>query len=93
MWYSPVAIIRYTVNNKVRWAIRGEYYNDNNQIIVSTNTSNGFQVMGLSSNVDYKITDKIGCRFEAKMYNSKDKIFNNNSKENYSLASNLTVRF
>ena len=90
-WYSPVLIIRHSINEKTRIALRGEYYNDPKQIIISTGTINGFQTYGLSSNIDYQVTDKIQFRVEGKMFHSKDEIFTNRNS-NYSLTTNMTIK-
>ncbi len=92
VWFSPVIILRYTMNDKMNIAWRGEYYNDRDEIIIPTNTLNGFKVSGVSTNLDYKINKKIQCRIEGKLYNSKDIIFQNQSKENYSVTTNLTIK-
>ena len=91
IWYSPVVIVRYIPHAKVKLAFRGEYYHDKHQIIVSTQTPNGFQVSGLSSNFDYTLNKKMQFRFEVKRYQSLDKIFEKKN-ENYSITSNLTFR-
>ncbi len=91
IWYSPVLILRQIINTKTRVAVRGEYYNDKEQIIISTGSANGFQTFGVSSNLDYDITNKIRVRFECKMYRSKYPIFQNKST-NYSLTTNMTIR-
>lgn len=91
-WFSPVLILRYTLNNNMKIAFRGEYYQDKYNIIIKTNTQNGFQVSGISTNFDYKINEKIVFRIEGKMYDSKDKIFKNNTNENFSLTTNLTIK-
>jgi hypothetical protein len=94
IWFSPVLIVRYALSKKSIIAARGEYYQDKHQIIVNTNTINGFQVSGLSANFDYRINSKIQWRIESKIYDSKDKIFSqNNGDKNYSLTTNLTIRF
>ena len=89
-WYSPVLIIKQSINEKTIIAIRGEYYSDPKQIIISTGTTNGFQTYGLSSNLDYEINNKIKLRIEGKMFHSKDRIFANESN-NYSLTTNMTI--
>jgi hypothetical protein len=91
-WFSPVAILRYSINNKTKIALRGEYFFDKNQIIIATNTLNGFQTTGISTNLDYKINDKVAWRIEGKIYSSKDKIFENGSRSNFCVSSNLVVR-
>lgn len=90
-WYSPVLIIKQSINEKTRIAIRGEYYSDPKQIIITTGTTNGFQTFGFSSNLDYDLNDKIKCRIEGKMFQSKDKIFVNEIN-NYSITTNMTIK-
>lgn len=93
VWYSPVIIVRYILTEKMKLAVRGEYYFDKKQIIITTNTLNGFQVAGISSNIDYNVNDKVQFRIEGKMYTSKDALFRNGEeKNNYSLTTNLTLR-
>lgn len=92
IWFSPVAILRYTFNERFKLAMRGEYYYDKNQILISTKTVRGFQVIGISTNFDYQINEKIACRAEAKMYKSIDPIFTKSSDNNFSLTANITVR-
>ncbi|MES2617709.1 MAG: porin [Bacteroidota bacterium] len=91
-WYSPVVIVRYAVNKKIKAAIRGEYYYDKNQIIITTQTANGFQVMGYSANLDFNITEGVLFRIEGKLYHSKDPIFKNNTSNNFALTSSLTYK-
>ncbi len=90
-WYSPVLIIRQSINERTRIAFRGEYYYDPKQIIISTSTTNGFQTFGLSSNIDFELNDKVKFRVEGKMFHSKDKIFANENN-NYSLTTNMTIK-
>lgn len=93
VWYSPVLILKQSINDKTRIALRGEFYNDKEQIIITTGTSNGFQTYGISSNLDYDINDHIRFRIEGKLFHSKDKVFSGNKNNNFSITSNLTVRF
>jgi hypothetical protein len=90
-WYSPVIIIRQSINEEVRIAFRGEYYSDTKQIIILTGTENGFQTFGFSSNLDFDLNDKIKFRVEGKMFHSLDKIFVNENN-NYSLTTNMTIK-
>lgn len=92
VWYSPVCIFRYKPKEKYNIAVRGEYYNDKKQILITTNTSNGFQTFGISSNFDIQIKDNLVWRIEGKDYFSKDKIFNN-SNNNFTLSTSLSVKF
>lgn len=90
-WYSPVLIVKQSINDKTRIAFRGEYYSDPKQIIVLTGTANGFQTFGFSSNFDYDLNDKMKFRIEGKVYHSKDKIFLNENN-NYSFTTNMTIK-
>jgi hypothetical protein len=91
-WFSPVGILRYRINNSIKIAARGEYYSDKKQKIIATNTTEGFQVLGLSTNFDYALSDKVQFRVEAKMFQAQNPIFINEDKRNYSLTSNMTIR-
>jgi hypothetical protein len=93
IWYSPVLIMRYSVSNQIKLAIRGEYYNDKNRIIIPTNNLNGLRVSGISSNFDYQISKKLQFRIEGKAYIAAEREFSNNSNKNYSLTTNLTIKF
>ena len=52
IWYSPVLIMRYSASEQIKLAIRGEYYNDRNRIIIATNSQYGLRVSGISGNID-----------------------------------------
>jgi len=74
-WYSPVLIARYTINDRITLAGRVEYYKDENGVIISTGTVNGFQTMGVSANIDVQVHKNAVWRIEGKLFNSKDEIF------------------
>ena len=75
-----------------KFAVRGEYYNDKNRIIVATNNLNGLRVSGISGNFDYQLSKKLQFRIEGKLYQAGDREFINNSSKNYSITSNMTIR-
>lgn len=92
-WYSPVIILKHKIRNKSSIALRTEYFNDKNQIIIATGTVNGFQTGGISSNYDYAISDRVKFRTEAKVYKSKDRIFSEGiSNTNYAMTTNITIK-
>jgi hypothetical protein len=94
--YSPVLIIRYQCCNKLAIAVRGEYYNDENGIIITTGTPNGFQTFGHSLNLDYAIHDNVIWRIEGRELTSKDQIFsldNKVSNKNYFVTTSLAIAF
>lgn len=95
-WYSPVLIMKYTPNEKIHFAARGEYFSDANGVIISLGTINGFQTYGYSLNLDYQITSDAVWRMEARGFASKDKIFTLNdipSLQNYFLTTALAISF
>ena len=92
IWMSPIFIIRYKPHPKVKLALRGEYYHDPYEIIVTTGTPNGFQTLGCSLNVDYQIHPYVTWRLEGKIYAAKDKIFNGIHHHNQLITSAFTFK-
>lgn len=95
-WYSPVLMAKYSPNNKLSMTVRGEYYSDENGVIINTGTANGFKTAGYSFNLDYNISSNAVWRIEAKGYSSKDAIFtkqNLPSAQNYLITTALAVSF
>lgn len=95
-WLSPVVIAKFTLGEKLALALRGEYYEDENGIIIATGTPNGFKTTGLSANLDYMITPNAVWRFEIRNFTSKDEVFTENgapSKSNTFVGTSLAVSF
>jgi len=95
-WYSPLGIVRYTVNNKINLAARLEYYQDPNGVIISTGTPNGFKTIGYSANFDYSISDHLLWRIEGRGFQSKDEIFTKDSElisKDHFITTSLAVWF
>ena len=94
LWYSPVIIARTSIYSRSKIAARIEYFNDKKQVLIPTNTINGFQTTGFSINYDYTIYKKITFRLEGKAYLSTNKIFNNNTRTtNYSILSSICCKW
>jgi hypothetical protein len=92
IWYSPILIFKYQVNEK--WALAGRYenYTDKNGVIVM----NDFKTNGYSLNVDYAPVSNALLRFEARLLDGKNNIFSSNStlkNSNFYLTSSLVVGF
>jgi hypothetical protein len=79
-WVNPTIILKYSPTAKTAIAIRAEYYDDKNGVIISTGTPNGFKILGFSTNFDYTIANNIVWRGEVRTLNSKDAIFTKNNK-------------
>lgn len=95
-WYSPVLILQYKPTDKLRIAARGEYYADEDGVIISTGTQNGFKTMGYSLNLDCAVRDNVLWRIEVRGLNSMDKIFimdGKASNQNYFITTSLAISF
>lgn len=96
-WYSPSVILRYQPSSKVSLAGRAEYYSDEDGVIISTETPNGFKTWGYSANVDFSPYQNIVFRLEGKAYESKDAIFKRKNgtptNSNSALTAALAVSF
>lgn len=95
-WFSPVLILKYSPVKKLSVAVRSEYYADSHQVVITSNTPNGFQTFGYSINCDYYVTDNVLWRVEAKTYSSKDAVFikyNKSLNQNYCFTTALSMSF
>ncbi|MEO6423232.1 MAG: outer membrane beta-barrel protein, partial [Candidatus Nitrotoga sp.] len=95
-WFNPMIIFKYKPTPTTAVAIRAEYYNDKNGVIIATGTPNGFKTWGFSTNFDYHIANNIVWRAEARTFNSKDNIFTRNGNSvnnNIFLTTALAVSF
>ncbi len=95
-WFSPIAIARYAFSDKIALAGRYEYYNDENGVIISTATPNGFKTSGYSLNFDVAPVSNVLFRVEGKLYNSKDDIFMKSGEaksSNVAVTTSLAVSF
>ncbi len=95
-WYSPVVIGRFTLSEKWVLGLRSEYYADENQVIIATNTPNGFQTLGFSANFDYTPLPNVLCRLEGRLLNSKDDIFEQDNEamsNNFFVLGSIAVKF
>lgn len=75
IWFSPQIIARMKLSERLVLAARGEYYSDENQAIIHTGTEHGFQTLGWSLNLDYRINNQVWVRFEGRQLKSRDSIF------------------
>ena len=91
-WFTPISVIQYKINAKCTTALRFEYFNDANETLIQTNIGKGFKVFGTSLNVDYNLFKKLYWRAEIKWLEASQNIFENNSKNNLSFVSNLSIK-
>ncbi len=96
IWFSPVIILKYKLNNNWFTALRAELYQDKKGVIISTGSTNGFTTKSLSLNIDYLPYNNIACRIEGRWLGNSDNIFlrgNKNVSENFVIASSIAVGF
>ena len=74
-WLGTALIIQYKPTTGTAIAVRGEYYIDEDGVIIATGTPNGFKTSGFSTNFDYYILNNVLWRIEGKVFNSEDAIF------------------
>lgn len=69
-WYSPVVILQYAFKD---WGLawRGEYYSDENGVIIPAETYSGLNIYATSFNIDYQIANGLKLRLEAKYLKRK----------------------
>jgi hypothetical protein len=93
-WLSPVFIAQYSINSKWQTAFRTEYYQDEMNLIITTN--NEFNTLGFSLNFDYLPNSKVKLRTEARYFDSKDEVFTKGSdlvNSNFFLTTSLSFEF
>jgi hypothetical protein len=74
-WFTPIIVAEFTTSAKTSLALRAEYYQDANGVIIATGTPNGFKTWGFSANFDVNILPNAVWRIEARQFASKDEIF------------------
>lgn len=95
-WYSPVVILKLNFDAKNSLAARVEYYSDENGVIISTGTPNGFKTWSYSLNYDYLVNDYVLWRIEGRNFSGKDKTFIKNGKPantDFCITTSLAISF
>ncbi|MDH5381023.1 MAG: porin [Cyclobacteriaceae bacterium] len=77
-WVGLTGILKYKIDENWSVAGRMEYYQDENEVIVSINNPGGFVTNGVSANIDYLPSQNIGCRLEGRLFSSKYDLFMQN---------------
>jgi hypothetical protein len=74
-WFGGGVLARYALNDRIILAARGEYYSDPQGVIIPTGTTNNFQTLGVSANLDVALTANLLWRVEARWFSSRDAIY------------------
>lgn len=75
LWQGYAIFAHYQVAPKFALTLRGEQYFDGNQVLVTTNTANGFQTTSASLNADLTLHKNVMWRNEVRGYWSRDPVF------------------
>jgi hypothetical protein len=95
-WWSPVLIVQKKLNKKWKTAIRGEYYQDEKGVMITTNSGKAFETFGASLNLDYVPNDHLICRLETRWLHGDSKVFevsNGFSQDNVVIGFSMVYKF
>lgn len=96
IWYGLSLITHYKFAKNWATALRGEYYYDNEGVIVSLeNSPFGFKTSGLSLNVDFVPIPQVACRVEGRWLHSIDEIYFKDYKStqnNFVIVGSIAVK-
>jgi hypothetical protein len=84
-WLAPVIIARYNFNSTWGCALRGEYYHDQNGVIIPVQpNANEFSTLAVSANLDYCPLENVALRLEARYLKATQDVFpfSNGFKDN-----------
>lgn len=74
-WYTPLAMVHHAIGQNKYIALRGEYYQDKQGVIISNINGAPVSLWGYSSNFDWHITQNLLWRVEARGLYSKHPVF------------------
>lgn len=95
-WFGAALITRYQMNEHWSFNARLEMYDDRDQVIVPTGTTNGYNGLGGSLGVEYKINSMLLWRIEGRYLNSLDYLYqgvNGFSQNNSFITSSIALKF
>jgi hypothetical protein len=95
-WFSPIVIGQVKWSERIKSALRVEYYQDRTGIRVKNAHPNGFATTAVSVNMDYAVWKGLVWRIEASNYRSRDQVFlypETPTATNFFLISSLAYRF
>ncbi len=96
VWFTPVAIVQYSISDKWKSAMRIEYFQDKKNIIIPVRSPEGFKTTALSLNLDYLPMQQIACRLEGRWLASPEEIYESpagRKKSNVFIASSIAIKF
>ena len=95
-WFTPILIGRYSFNSRYALAVRGEYFNDQDGVIIANPFGKQFDVIGTSINFDYSPVANAMWRIEGKWYTSSSTQFAATgwqARNNFALTTSFAIGF
>ena len=74
-WIAPTLIGQYSLDARWKTALRLEYYQDLEGVIIPVSDPNGFRTTGVSWNLDYAPAPAVVCRLETRWLGSPYPVF------------------
>jgi hypothetical protein len=74
-WFTGVLILRYNPDKANSIALRGEYFQDENGVIIATTTPGGFKTFGWSLNYDRQLFPNALWRIEVRSLHGREAYF------------------
>lgn len=87
-WFSPVIISRFALNDRWALAFRGEYYQDENGVIIAAGPGAAAKITGLSANLDHFLNKNVMIRVESRWLTHSEPIF---VRENVATRNNMFI--
>lgn len=96
-WYSPVILLRIKTTEALFVGVRGEQYSDRWGVILPKHNGQGYTISGCSSNVDWKLDQRVWWRLEGRWMKADAAVFQrqdgNSDRENWSASTALCFSF
>jgi hypothetical protein len=78
VWWTPIVMLRWTPKDRLAVALRAEYFQDRNGVVIPVNAPHGFDNLGFSANLDWAVYPGVLWRNEVRgFYHRKDAIYVN----------------
>ena len=74
-WLNLTALVQIGLSEKLKLGLRGEYFNDYNQVIIPNNFGSPTELYGFSTNLDYALNSLVLLRLEGRLLQSEAPIF------------------
>ncbi|MFY0672121.1 MAG: porin [Bacteroidia bacterium] len=96
-WYVPTSILQVKINEKIKIGLRGEYFFDERNRIISTPLPYPSEtaIFGFSTNIDFRIADNVLFRLESRNFNSNYEYFRKDQGlvRNNNITASISARF